>query len=71
MMLRRNDVLFLCFFTLIQSSWAESTTSDEELDEEFLETLGSFDVDDEDWYEVFWSTIEEEAQEDSYGEKYE
>ena len=70
-MLRRNDVLFLCFFTLIQSSWAESTTSDEELDEEFLETLGSFDVDDEDWYEVFWSTIEEEAQEDSYGEKYE
>ena len=70
MMLRHNYVLVLYFILLTQLCWAESTTNDEELDEEFLETLGSFNVDEEDWFEIFWTTIEDEAQEaEKYGKE--
>lgn len=70
MMLRHNYVLVLYFILLTQLCWAESTTNDEELDEEFLETLGSFNVDEEDWFEIFWTTIEDEAQDaEKYGEE--
>lgn len=70
MMLRHSYVFVLCLITFIQICWAESTISDEELDEEFLEILGSFEADEEDWYDIFWLTIEDEAQKDDmYGEE--
>ena len=36
-----------------------------ELDEEFLEILGSFEAEEDDWYDFFWSTIDETQQEDT------
>lgn len=58
-MLRPNHVLAICFVFFIQSSWAETNDVDEELDEEFLEILGSFEAEEDDWYDFFWSTIDE------------
>ena len=55
----------MIFFT--HSIWAESSDDNEELDEEFLELLGSFEAEEDDWYDFFWSTIEETEQENTVG----
>ncbi len=62
-MLRPSHVLALWFFFYIQSSWSESMDVEVELDEEFLEILGSFEAEEDDWYDFFWSTIDETQQE--------
>ena len=67
-MLRLNYGLALCFVFLFQPSWAEEDA--EELDEEFLEMLGSFEAEEDDWYDFFWSTIDETEQQ-KQNEEYE
>lgn len=62
-MLRPSYVLALCFVFYVQSNLAETIEVDEELDEEFLEILGSFEAEEDDWYDFFWSTVEETEQE--------
>lgn len=49
-------------------AWAErphsnAETNSEELDEDFLEALGSFEAEEDEWYDIFWSTIEESCNE--------
>ncbi len=61
-MLRLNYVLVLCVIYIFQSVWAETVDDTEELDEEFLEMLGSFEAEEEDWYDFFWSTLDEAEQ---------
>lgn len=63
-MLRPSHVLVLCFF-YVQPSWSETMEVEAELDEEFLEILGSFEAEEDDWYDFFWSTIDETQQEDT------
>ena len=61
-MLRLRCVsLFLLIF-FVQPIWAEEN-DEEELDEEFLEILGSFEAEEDDWYDFFWSTIDETEEE--------
>lgn len=54
--------LYLIF--LLQQSLAETevvseASVNEELDEEFLEVLGSIDAEEDEWFEIFLSTIDE------------
>ena len=54
----------LCLIFLLQQSLAETETvseasTDKELDEEFLEIMGSVDVEGDEWFEIFLSTIDE------------
>lgn len=49
---------------MLQQSFAETekvpeTSTGEELDEEFLEVLGSVDAEGDEWFEIFLSTIDE------------
>ncbi len=61
--MRASYVLALCFFFYVQSGWSETMDVEAELDEEFLEILGSFEAEEDDWYDFFWSTIDETQQE--------
>ena len=54
----------LCLIFLLQQSLAETevvseASVNEELDEEFLEVLGSIDAEEDEWFEIFLSTIDE------------
>ena len=62
-MLRLRCVLLLLIVFFAQSIWAETYEDEEELDEEFLEILGSFEAEEDDWYDFFWSTIDETEEE--------
>ena len=68
-MLRPNHVLALCFVIFFQPAWAETIEGTEELDEEFLEILGSFEAEEDDWYDFFLSTMDETMQEGTLGEQ--
>lgn len=70
-MLRHSYVLALCIVYIFQSAWAETVDNAEELDEDFLEMLGSFEAEDDDWYDFFWSTIDESEQAETQNEEYE
>ncbi len=60
-MRRVNYVSLLCFLISLQNVFAAEETT-EDIDEDFLEILGSFETEneDDDWHEVFWSTMDEE-----------
>jgi len=62
-MLRHSYVLVVCFIFNSPPSSAEANNDADDIDEEFLEILGSFEVEDDEWYDIFWSTIEETMQE--------
>ena len=70
-MLRLNEVLIISMILFTHSIWAESSDDSEELDEEFLELLGSFEAEEDDWYDFFWSTVEETEQENTTDVEYE
>ena len=63
-MLRHSYVL-VCLIISSQQGLAEGNNDIENVDEEFLEVLGSFEAEDGEWYDLFWSTIEEAMQEDT------
>lgn len=63
-MLRLNCGLVLCSLIFNQNVWAETENDSDELDEEFLEILGSFESEEDDWYDFFWSTIDETEQDE-------
>ncbi len=64
-MLRYSYVLVVCLIISSQQGLAEENNDIENVDEEFLEVLGSFEAEDGEWYDLFWSTIEEAMQEDT------
>ena len=52
-----------CLIVIVQYSFAETLDSTEdELDEEFIEILGSIEEDNEGWFDLFLSTIDEEEE---------
>ena len=63
-MLLAKGVAGLCLTFFAQHSFAETNEPvDDELDQEFIEILGSIDDDDEDWFEYFLTTIDEAEEE--------
>ncbi len=65
-MLQVNYVLAICLFIIFQFTHAQEVDDyDKELDEEFLEILGSFETEQDEWYDLFWSMVEEAEHEDS------
>jgi len=64
-MLRHSYVLVVCLIISSQQGLAEENNDIENVDEEFLEVLGSFEAENGEWYDLFWSTIEEAMQEDT------
>ena len=64
-MLRHSYVLVVCLIISSQQGLAEGNNDIENVDEDFLEVLGSFEAEDGEWYDLFWLTIEEAMQEDT------
>ncbi len=53
----------LCLILMLQHVYAEtdetSESIDDDVDEEFLEVLGSIEADEDEWFDIFLSTIDE------------
>lgn len=64
-MSRHSYVLVVCFIFNSSPNLAESNYDEDDIDEEFLEVLGSFEAKDDEWYDIFWPTIEETIREDA------
>lgn len=63
-MLLAKWVTGICLIVIVQNSFAETIdTNEDELDEEFLEILGSIEEEHDDWFEFFLSTIDEVEEE--------
>ncbi len=60
-------ILFLFFKSIASAEplCSETHANCEELDEEFLDVLGSFEAEDDEWYDIFWSAIEELSSENN------
>ena len=64
-MSRHNYILMVCFIFSSSPNLAETNYDEDGIDEEFLEVLGSFEAEDDEWYEMFWETIEGTKQVDN------
>ena len=64
-MLRHSYVLTVCLIINSPSIMADANNDADDIDEEFLEILGSFEAGEDEWYDIFWSTIDETMQEDT------
>ena len=64
-MLRPSYALAVCFIFNSSPNLAETNNDENEIDEEFLEVLGSFETEDDEWYDIFWPIIEGTMQEDT------
>ena len=67
-------VFGVCLILIFQQSLAEtddvSEDDENELDEEFIEVLGLVEA-EEDWFDIFLSTIDAAEKEGQFAEKYE